>query len=59
MSVNFGVPHSRGSNSKSITFKPITDDISLDTLTMDTWRSNDAMLTSSLRQNDVDDVVWT
>ena len=25
----------------------------------DTWRNNDAMITSSLRQNDVDDVVWT
>ena len=25
----------------------------------DTWRNNDAMITSSLRQNDVGDVVWT
>ena len=25
----------------------------------DTWRNNDAMITSSLRQNDVDDVIWT
>ena len=26
---------------------------------MDTWRNNDAMITSLLRQNDVGDVVWT
>ena len=25
----------------------------------DTWRNDDAMITSSLRRNDVGDVVWT